>query len=191
MKKTIYSLLVIFSLTLCVFFITESYAKYLTSTEGNAKMNVARWKIIVNNEDIKNNSSLTTQITPTFLGNDNIAENVIAPTSEGYFDLIIDATEADVSFKYNIDIEVDENSSVQDLKISKFVIDEEEIIPTDNTYSIERQVLHRDNTQIINIRVYIYWDDSESASMDNTMDTQATIDNNALLNVSLNFTQLV
>lgn len=191
MKKTIYSLLVIFSLTLCVFFITESYAKYLTSTEGNAKMNVARWKIIVNNEDIKNNSSLTTQITPTFLGNDNIAENVIAPTSEGYFDLIIDATEADVSFKYNIDIEVDENSSVQDLKISKFVIDEEEIIPTDNTYSIERQVLHRDNTQIINIRVYIYWDDSESASMNNTMDTQATIDNNALLNVNLNFTQLV
>ena len=191
MKKTIYSLLVIFSLTLCVFFITESYAKYLTSTEGNAKMNVARWKIIVNNEDIKNNSSLTTQITPTFLGNDNIAENVIAPTSEGYFDLIIDATEADVSFKYNIDIEVDENSSVQDLKISKFVIDEEEIIPTDNTYSIERQVLHKDNTQIINIRVYIYWDDSESASMDNTMDTQATIDNNALLNVNLNFTQLV
>lgn len=191
MKKTIYSLLVIFSLTLCVFFITESYAKYLTSTEGNAKMNVARWKIIVNNEDIKNNSSLTTQITPTFLGNDNIAENVIAPTSEGYFDLIIDATEADVSFKYNIDIEVDENSSVQDLKISKFVIDEEEIIPSDNTYSIERQVLHKDNTQIINIRVYIYWDDSESASMDNTMDTQATIDNNALLNVNLNFTQLV
>lgn len=191
MKKTIYSLLVIFSLTLCVFFITESYAKYLTSTEGNAKMNVARWKIIVNNEDIKNNSSLTTQITPTFLGNDNIAENVIAPTSEGYFDLIIDATEADVSFKYNIDIEVDENSSVQDLKISKFVIGEEEIIPTDNIYSIERQVLHKDNTQIINIRVYIYWDDSESASMDNTMDTQATIDNNALLNVNLNFTQLV
>ena len=191
MKKTIYSLLVIFSLTLCVFFITESYAKYLTSTEGNAKMNVARWKIIVNNEDIKNNSSLTTQITPTFLGNDNIAENVIAPTSEGYFDLIIDATEADVSFKYNIDIEVDENSSVQDLKISKFVIGEEEIIPTDNIYSIERQVLHKDNTQIISIRVYIYWDDSESASMDNTMDTQATIDNNALLNVNLNFTQLV
>ena len=178
MSTPLYSFLVIFSLTLCVFFITESYAKYLTSTEGNAKMNVARWKIIVNNEDIKNNNSLTTQITPTFLGNDNIAENVIAPTSEGYFDLIIDATEADVSFKYNIDIEVDENSSVQDLKISKFVIDEEEIIPTDNTYSIERQVLHRDNTQIINIRVYIYWDDSESASMNNTMDTQATIDNN-------------
>lgn len=191
MKKTIYSLLVIFSLTLCVFFITESYAKYLTSTQGNAKMNVARWKIIVNNEDIKNNSSLTTQITPTFLGNDNIAENVIAPTSEGYFDLLIDATEADVSFKYNIGIEVDESSSVQDLKISKFVINEEEFIPADNTYSIERQVLHKDNSQIINIRVYIYWDDSESASMDNAMDTQATIDNNALLNVNLNFTQLV
>lgn len=191
MKKTIYSLLVIFSLTLCVFFITESYAKYLTSTQGNAKMNVARWKIIVNNEDIKNNSSLTTQITPTFLGNDNIAENVIAPTSEGYFDLLIDATEADVSFKYNIGIEVDESSSVQDLKISKFVINEEEFTPADNTYSIERQVLHKDNSQIINIRVYIYWDDSESASMDNAMDTQATIDNNALLNVNLNFTQLV
>ena len=67
MKKLIYSLLVIFSLTLCVFFVTESYAKYITSAQGNANMKVARWKIIVNNEDIRNNKTLEAEIKPTFL----------------------------------------------------------------------------------------------------------------------------
>ena len=67
MKKLIYSLLVIFSLTLCVFFVTESYAKYITSAQGNANMKVARWKIIVNNEDIRDNKTLEAEIKPTFL----------------------------------------------------------------------------------------------------------------------------
>ena len=67
-------------------------------------MNIARWKIIVNNKDIRDNSSSSAIISPVFLGNDNVASDIIAPGSEGYFDLIIDAKAADVSFKYKIDI---------------------------------------------------------------------------------------
>ena len=122
MKKLIYSLLVIFSLTLCVFFVTESYAKYITSAQGNANMKVARWKIIVNNEDIRDNKTLEAEIKPTFLETEHIASDVIAPTSEGYFDLIIDATEADVSFKYKITLENADHAAVKDLKIKKYEI---------------------------------------------------------------------
>ena len=193
MKKLIYSLLVIFSLTLCVFFVTESYAKYITSAQGNANMKVARWKIIVNNEDIRDNKTLEAEIKPTFLETEHIASDVIAPTSEGYFDLIIDAREADVSFKYKITLSVNEDSSVRDLVATKYVINDGEEIALDGSNQvIENTILHRDNTGTINIRVYIVWNDGDGASMDNSEDTSATISSNsAMMNVSLNFTQVV
>lgn len=189
MKKVIYSLLVIFSLTLCVFFVTESYAKYITSAQGNANMKVARWKIIVNNEDIRNNKSLEAEIEPTFLGSEHIASGVIAPTSEGYFDLIIDATQADVSFKYKITLENASNAVVKDLKIKKYEINGIEI-NEENDY-IERQVLHKDNKDIINVRVYIYWDESENSTMTNEDDTNATLLGSTDLKVNLSFTQII
>lgn len=189
MKKLIYSLLVIFSLTLCVFFVTESYAKYITSAQGNANMKVARWKIIVNNEDIRDNKTLETEIKPTFLETDHIANDVIAPTSEGYFDLIIDATQADVSFKYKITLENADNAAVKDLKIKKYEINGVEMLDT-NGY-IEKEVFHKDNNQIINIRVYIYWDDSLNSIMSNEDDTNATLIGSTDLKVNLSFTQII
>ena len=193
MKKLIYSLLVIFSLTLCVFFVTESYAKYITSAQGNANMKVARWKIIVNNEDIRDNKTLEAEIKPTFLETDHIASDVIAPTSEGYFDLIIDAREADVSFKYKISMSVNKNSSVKDLVATKYVVNGGEPITMDiNNQTIENTVLYGNNNSTINIRVYIVWNDGDGSLMDNSADTLATTSgNSAMMNVSLNFTQVV
>ena len=189
MRKVIYSLLVIFSLTLCVFFVTESYAKYITSAQGNANMKVARWKIIVNNEDIRDNKNLETEIKPTFLESEHIASDVIAPTSEGYFDLIIDATQADVSFKYKITLENADNAVVKDLKIKKYKVNG--IESTDANGYIEKEVFHKDNNQIINIRVYIYWDESENSVMTNEEDTNATLLGSTDLKVNLSFTQIV
>ena len=42
--------------------------------------------------------------------------------ARGYFDLIIDANAADVSFKYKIDITTDENSAVKDIIAVKYKI---------------------------------------------------------------------
>lgn len=192
MKKKVI-LLVVLSILLCLFFVQESFAKYITEANETANMSIARWKILVNNEDIRDESTVNTVINPVFPGNDNIAENIIAPTSEGYFDLIIDAREADVSFKYKITMSVNENSSVRDLVATKYVInDGEEITLDSDNQVIENTVLHRDNTGTINIRVYILWNDGEGASMDNSEDTSATTSSNsAMMNVSLNFTQVV
>lgn len=192
MKKYIIMLGTI-SVLLCLFFIQESYAKYVASANEEAKMSIARWKILVNNEDIRNNNSATTIINPVFPGNENIAENIIAPTSEGYFDLIIDAREADVSFKYKIEIGVNENSIVSDLVATKYVInDGEEITFSDGNTVIENTVFHRDNNSTINIRIYIMWNDSDSATMDNASDTLATNgEGEALIDVKMSFTQVV
>lgn len=155
-------------------------------------MTIARWRILVNNKDIRENSTTMATITPVFEGNDNISSGIIAPTSEGYFDLIIDATEADVSFKYKIEISSSSSSPVKDLVATKYKIDDnEEVTLTKDNQVIENTVLHKDNTKPINIRVYIIWDDSENSTMDNYEDTEATKkeDRLAKMDVKLSFIQ--
>ena len=193
MNKKITIPLCIICFLLCLFFIEDTYAKYITSTNESASMNIARWRILVNNKDIRENSTTNAVITPTFNGNDNINSGIIAPNSEGYFDLIIDPTEADVSFKYKIEISVNQNSPVKDLITTKYIIDNGNEIPLErNNATIENTVLHKDNTKPINIRVYIKWDDSNEATMDNDADTEATkqVDNPAKMDVKLSFIQL-
>lgn len=193
MNKKITIPLCIICFLLCLFFIEDTYAKYITSTNESASMNIARWRILVNNKDIRENSTTNAVITPIFNGNDNINSGIIAPNSEGYFDLIIDATEADVSFKYKIEISVNQNSPVKDLITTKYIINNGNEIPLErDNATIENTVLHKDNTKPINIRVYIKWDDSNEATMDNDADTEATkqVDNPAKMDVKLSFIQL-
>jgi len=193
MNKKITIPLCIICFLLCLFFIEDTYAKYITSTNESASMNIARWRILVNNKDIRENSTTNAVITPIFNGNDNINSGIIAPNSEGYFDLIIDATEADVSFKYKIEISVNQNSPVKDLITTKYIIDNGNEIPLErDNATIENTVLHKDNTKPINIRVYIKWDDSNEATMDNDADTEVTkqVDNPAKMDVKLSFIQL-
>lgn len=191
MKKKITLLLTLLSILACIFFIKDSYAKYITSRNESTNLTVARWRILVNNNDIRNSNTTNTVITPVFDGTDNIKEGIIAPTSEGYFDLVIDATEADVSFKYKIDLSVNENSIVKDLIATKYTINNGEEITLDrDNQTIENTVLRVNNTSVINIRVFIKWDDGENATMDNTQDTQATNTGTAKMNVNLTFTQV-
>lgn len=192
MKKRLI-LLAVLSIILCLFFVQESLAKYITAADETANISIARWKILVNDEDIRDENTVNTVINPVFLGNDNIAENIIAPTSEGYFDLIIDAREADVSFKYKISMSVNQNSSVKDLVATKYVVNGGEPITMDiNNQTIENTVLYGNNNSTINIRVYIVWNDGDGSLMDNSADTLATTSGNfAMMNVSLNFTQVV
>ncbi len=192
MKKRLI-LLVVLSIILCLFFVQESLAKYITAADETANISIARWKILVNDEDIRDENAVNTVINPVFLGNDNIAENIIAPTSEGYFDLIIDAREADVSFKYKISMSVNQNSSVKDLVATKYVVNGGEPITMDiNNQTIENTVLYGNNNSTINIRVYIVWNDGDGSLMDNSADTLATTSGNfAMMNVSLNFAQVV
>ena len=85
MKKKVI-LLVVLSILLCLFFVQESFAKYITEANETANMSISRWKILVNNEDIRDENTVNAVINPVFPGNDNIAENIIAPTREGYFE---------------------------------------------------------------------------------------------------------
>lgn len=185
-------ILIILILILClVFFLIQIFAKYLTSATGNTSMNVARWNILVNNTSIKNNTDISNTLVPVFPGNDNIASGIIAPTAEGYFDLNFDFKDADVSFEYEISTTVDANSSVKDLVLTGYTIDDGEKIEFSNNHSIKDTILLTDNVDTRKIRVFVTWDDGQNSTMDNEADTLATTSNNpALLHVNISFTQI-
>ena len=196
-KRKIYFSLFMICLALSLSTIKDTYAKYITSANGDANINIARWKILVNNIDISQNKELTNIITPVFEGNDNIASGVIAPTAEGYFDILIDASNTDVSLKYEITTNNSEDSAVSDLYISGFSIDngEKQTAMTENgQVKIENSILYNSDDKDLKLRIYLKWnDDTESgAQMDNIADTTATNSetNLAKVNVQVKFIQL-
>ena len=96
-KKYILVVISFLSLLTSLCMISETYAKYVTAATNTTSSSIARWKVLVNNDDITLGSTSTTVITPVFPGSNDISPNVLAPNAEGYFDLAIDATNATVS----------------------------------------------------------------------------------------------
>lgn len=187
-RKKILLFSALFFLVVCFYFMQETYAKYVTTSEGKINAKIARWNIKVNETDIKNNASLTQDIIPTFEKSENIAENVIAPTIKGYFDLNIDASAVDVSFTYNILIE--ENDLISDFIITGYQIGDNPIVNLTDTTEITNDILLDDTNRLQTIRIYFEWYDEDDNKMDNNADTAVTIDNdNLTLNVKLSFTQ--
>lgn len=195
-KKLCFTLFMIL-IALCFSTIKDTYAKYITSANGDANINIARWKILVNNQDITQNKELTNVITPIFEGNDNIASGVIAPTAEGYFDILIDATNTDVSLKYEITTNNNLESAVNDLYISGFSIDDGEkqtATTEEGQVKVENIISYDSTDKDLKLRIYIKWNDDEEngAVMDNIKDTEATTRENNLakVNVQVKFIQL-
>ena len=103
---------------LCILTLQDTYAKYTSAVNETTDISIARWRILVNDFDIRSNSTTENLITPVFSGNANIASGVIAPTAEGYFDIVIDATGTDLSFAYTISVSNSDDSPVSDIKVT-------------------------------------------------------------------------
>lgn len=190
LKKVLFIITLIFA---CISFfgIFETYAKYVKNIDGGANLKIAKWNIYVNNNLVLNNTSLENKIRPTFSGTEHIKAGIIAPTSEGYFDLLIDYSEVDVSFDYEILVEGAEDCSVIDMKPVRYSVNGgfEENFAEDN--KILGECLKTDNVKTKTVRVFIKWDD-ENGEMDNASDTNAAIAGvDAELNVKMKFIQKV
>lgn len=191
MNRKFKIILAIIALILCITQIQQTYAKYTESKEGDTDFSIAKWKILVNNNDITESSTMSSLINPVYIENENVKEGVIAPGSEGYFDLVINANQTEVSFEYKISISNSENSSVQDLIITGYTINSSALIPVDNVLNnISNKINYKDTNKINTLRVYFKWLDGEGESMDNQADTDASLSNrSAKLKVNLSFIQ--
>lgn len=173
-KKYLMISLTFFSLFITFCMINETYAKYKSSTTSTTSTSIARWKILVNNDDVTLGSTSTSLITPVFPGNNDIHSNVLAPNAEGYYDVVLDASNVDVSFKYSITTSVNPSSPVKELVATKYVINGGEENFFDSGQTVEGIMRLSDTERVVNIRVYVKWDDSLNI-MTNKEDTDTTV----------------
>jgi hypothetical protein len=206
MLKKARFILVLVSLSICLCLMSSTYSRYVADTTGNIDVLFAKWQILVSDTDVTSNSSSTITFAPTIEQNANVASNVIAPSSKGYFDIDIDPTNVDVSFSYSINLGID-NENMPDLMITKYSIipvsyiegDPLEVINlTDNVIT---NTLSYNNTiesfkfEPFTIRVYFEWYEGDSETMDDATDTMvgqsaATQNTTFKMNANISFEQI-
>ena len=191
-NKKVILLLAFLSLFVSMYFIQDTYAKYLTRANTDVTGAIARWNIVVNDEVIRNGDTLDNLITPIFVGSQHIKEDVIAPTVTGYFDLQLDASDVDVSFTYNISVA--RNANLRDFVVTGYQVDSGTTNSVDvsvETPTISDDILITDTTRTHTIRVFIGWnDDADTQELNNAQDTTVTgTYDNINLTVNLSFVQ--
>lgn len=191
--KKIKLIIAIIALFVCIVEIKETYAKYIESKNGDAQFTVANWKIMINNSDITDGASLSSLINPVYETNTNISDNVIAPGSQGYFDLDIDATNTQVSFTYDITISPSQESDVTDLIVYAYKINNGQTINiSDNSQTITNRINNIDQVKSFTLRIYFRWQEGQGEQMNNAADTAASVGRGTgKINVTATFTQVI
>lgn len=92
-------------------FIGITHSKYTNKITGNGETEIAKWNFVVNEAT---EQMETIKLADTY-NKDTLINGRIAPGTSGSFDLVIDATDAEVGVKYKVDFE-DETNKPSNLK---------------------------------------------------------------------------
>ena len=183
-------LLACISLFLLLDMVQSTYAKYVSSASANGNFTIAKWAFLVNNQDVLSNSDFSNTITPVFPGTTHIKSGVIAPTSIGYFDVIINSTDVEVSFDEEITISSGINNTISDLVFDSYTLNGGEPIALSGSSStITTTHLLSDTGRVNTYRFYVKWLDGENENMNNVLDTEAAVDGIASINVNVRLIQ--
>lgn len=207
MSRKFKVLLVIISLSLTLSLMSNTYSRYVADTTSDIELQFANWQILVNENDITNNSASSINIVPILEENNNIATNSIAPTSKGYFDIEIDPSNVEVSFDYQINFEL-LNDNMPDLLISKYAILDSNYVEGDSLTTIPitdnqiNNLLTYDNStenfrfEPFKVRIYFEWYEGQDENMNDEADTQigneaATNDTKLQIKTTIAFSQII
>ena len=189
MTKKIKILLLIFSLSLTLSYMSNTYSRYVADATGNVNVLFAKWQILVNDNDITNGTTSSIAITPEVDENPHVASGTIAPSSKGHFDIIINPENVGVSFEYDITLDV-LNDNMPDLMITKYSIlpkgyiegDQVDVTPITNNVITETRDLVENKHETFTIRVYFEWFEGEAnnETMNDDADTAVAINNESL-----------
>lgn len=178
----------------CIWFIITfsiiqtTYAKYVTNLNANTNISISYWNILVNEQDIIENSDISGSMTCVFPGSTYSKSDVIVPGATGYFDLNIDSSKVSVPFKLTVTSAINETSTLTtDLKVSGYSIDGGDIVElTDDALNFSCNVAQDTDSTLV--RVYTTWVDD---GQDSKEDTELGITGGtAILDVTLDFEQI-
>jgi len=182
-KKTVRNMMVILMLlTVGLYFISGTYARYTSTASGEGTAQVAKWAVKLNEKDMTITEN-TFPITFTQVENANVVNNYIAPASKLYADFIIDPAGSQVAMDYEFtlgEITAESGTVPTTLKVEKVVTvttsgqteTETEIVKTGEKYIGTIDLASKDaaltNAEAVKVRVYIVWEDLNTPEANET-----------------------
>lgn len=198
MKKRMFILLSLVSLSLTLGLMSNTYSRYVADTTSNLEVLFAKWQILVNENDITTGSTSSINLVPVIEENSNVEANMVAPSSKGYFDIDIDPSNVGVAFNYSITLEM-LNENMPDLMITKYAIINSDYVEGDEitttnlvNNSIEGTVELVNKNEPFTIRIYFEWYEGENELMNDEQDTEVAQNNTSFqIKTNIHFEQKI
>ena len=160
--KRLIIILFVFVLFITIYEISLSFSLFESAKDIVINNDIGRWQIKVNNDLINNKT--TFEVTNVKVSNDeNVRVDHFAPGTEGYFDIVIDPTDTDVSIYYEILCRTDmiKNSQISMTRIENVDGDDLKVVAP-YTYASVIPLRDIKNNKITTIRFYISWNNNEN-----------------------------
>jgi len=158
--------------------IAISYAKYVSQAQGVAEEGAGAWAITVNDEDIVTGNTQKTFVIDqlTYLPNQYVADNVMAPASVGFFDITINPSGSSVAIRFDINIDstgLGINDAIYIDSAFKIVngveVQNSMTKTTADTYTGTMSLSDVNLNQTTTIRVYVKWEETGENDEDDTL----------------------
>ena len=151
----------IFLIGLFVLFVTtlivvETYALFETNSNGAKTLDISDWVIYVNDTDITETRTITLNDF-TYVNGSHTRANRFAPGSSAYFELEIDASDAQVSVAYDLEID---DSQIADYPNINFTITDTDTNTVINDTEYSGTILLSDQNRTKTLRINLVWTDN-------------------------------
>lgn len=159
MKLKINNAIILTALVLLIItmvMITRTYALFETNGTADKNIEIGKWKIKLNNNDV----SLTEAITLNdfqYTNGVHTEDGYFAPGSSAVFDIVIDARETDVSVLYNLSIDDEAIQSYPNIAFSITNLNTNETLDTNSYEGIIRL---NDQNRVVTLRISLDWQDA-------------------------------
>ena len=125
-KLRVLEILCIISLLITIFSIQRTYARYYEKVDTTYQTHIKRWLMKVNNHIIQEESTLSEVMQPILIKDENMNDDVLIPGRTGYFEMLLDYSNVDLTFEYEFSIEQLNQQKLTDFEIYGYeVIDGE------------------------------------------------------------------
>lgn len=184
MKNKIIYIVCAIMIFISIYEIKNTYGLFESKKEIDIDKSVAKWNIYINDNNLNTTETFTID-NFTFQETDTVAKDKIAPGILGWFDILIDARDTQVSIIYEITF--DFTSLPSNITVEKIEeINGREIIKTGpNTYSNYITLDDINNNVKDTIRVHIKWNNDEE---NNENDTNIGIIKNNSIKIPVSIT---
>lgn len=184
MKNKIIYIVCAIMIFISIYEIKNTYGLFESKKEIDIDKSVAKWNIYINDNNLNTTETFTID-NFTFQETDTVAKDKIAPGILGWFDILIDARDTQVSIIYEITF--DFTSLPSNITVEKIEeINGREIIKTGpNTYSNYITLEDINNNLKDTMRVYIKWNNDEE---NNENDTNIGIIKNNSIKIPVSIT---